>query len=282
MRNILLYFNERFPIIPVILFATGYSGFVVAISFDSNPWTHDLPQTITLFLSVTFLFIFYLLRQRAIDEIRDFKHDAKNFPNRPLHRGLVTKKQIYLIGFSAFSIELLLANMISNFWYYVPVLFYAFLMTKDFFIKPWLSTHFTAHFLIHEVYFIILGYFFISSLTGNTYNISQIFSSLVVLLVAPMSVEIIRKYKPRYDPHGKPVKDTYCTVWGERNTLLFLSALVVSNGYCLFYLKGSIEIMLCSLLFVASIWVVRKYDKLVVVLGVGQFLALSFLANRIW
>lgn len=279
MVAILQYFRERFPIIPVFLFSIGYAGYVIGLSSHSTTWSHNLFSNVVLLFTVAGLFAAFLLRQRAVDEWRDFDHDAKNFPHRPLHRGLISRRQISLIGLIAFLLELLFAQSIGAFWAYIPVLLYSFLMAKDFFIKQWLEHHFTSHFLIHEVFFFILGGYFIISLNDFPWSLHLWLTGLPVLVAAPMSIELIRKYKPRYNPQGKAVQDTYSTVWGRSQTVIFLMTLTLIVGTGLHFSKPGNYFLPLSLLFTLSLWHVRRHDGLVIVLGAVQFLTLAFLSN---
>ena len=99
MNKILLYIQERFPIVPVLLFAFGYAALATGIS-KTQP-AKQL-ETIILFAGI---FFFFLLRQRVVDEFKDSSHDLKNFPDRPVPRGLISKKQLVYLGAVALFLE---------------------------------------------------------------------------------------------------------------------------------------------------------------------------------
>ena len=148
MRVVFKYIQERFPIPSVLLFALGYSALSLGLSSKNNIWLQNSQGSfINLFL-LSNVFFFFLLRQRAIDEFRDADHDKKYFPDRPVPRGLVSKKQILFLGLFAFAIEFVSAYAVGQhvFGLYIIFFLYSLLMAKEFFIPRWLSKHFTIYF----------------------------------------------------------------------------------------------------------------------------------------
>lgn len=286
MLPILIYIQERFPVIPVLLFTFGYSALAIGVASGSNPWSKDYTLAIFTLALLSSVFFFFLLRQRTIDEFRDAKHDLKNYPDRPVPRGLISKKQLLILGGFALFIEwvsvyLLGASLITS---YVFVFAYSLLMAKEFFVSEWLNKHFTFYFLVHEIIFLLFGAFFIIVINLSFLDFSPLtLSALVVLVSAPASIEIIRKFKPRYDKTGRAVADTYSTVWGRNNALLVLMGLSVSTGLGLFLIKNSIYFLLYSLLmFIAWVIFAQKSNKAAILIGAVNFLGFAILANIIW
>jgi len=283
MLAILQYIKERFPVHSVLLFSLGYAALTLGVSSSGNIWKQNLQISIVTILLLSSVFFFFLLRQRAVDEFRDAEHDKKFFPDRSVPRGLISKKQVLLLGIFAFTIELISAYIIGRhvFGLYILFFMYSLLMAKEFFIPRWLNKHFTTYFLIHEVIFLLFGLFFVSAINPHLINFNlQAIVLLVILTAAPMSIEVIRKFKPRYDKSGKAVADTYSTVWGRSNALLSLIGLSIVVGVGLFLLKHSYLFLFFSLMIVMS-WLIlgRKSDKAVVLIGAINFLGFALLVN---
>lgn len=286
MLPIFIYIRERFPVIPAFLFALGYSALAIAIASSSNPWSKDPNLTIFTLVLLSSIFFFFLLRQRAIDEFRDAKHDLKNYPDRPVPRGLISKKQLLMLGSFALLMEwaavyLLGASLITS---YIFVFVYSLLMAKEFFVSDWLNKHFTLYFLVHEVIFLLFGIFFIVVINQSflSFNLSTL-SALIILVSAPASIEIIRKFKPRYDKAGRVVADTYNVVWGSNNALFVLMVLSVSIGLGLFFIKNSLYFLLFStLMLIAWLFFAQKSDKAAILIGAVNFLGFAILANLLW
>ena len=98
-----------------------------------------------------------------------------------------------------------------------------------------------------------------------------------------MSIEVIRKFNPRFDKSGKAVGDTYSTVWGRNNALLVLIGLSLIVGSGLTYLKYSYIFLLFSFVMIET-WLVigKKSNSAVIIIGAINFLGFAFLANIIW
>ena len=242
MSAIIAYIRERFPVPSVLLFVLGYAALTLGLSASSNIWVQNPQSSFTSLFLLSSVFFFFLLRQRAIDEFRDAEHDLKYFPDRPVPRGLISKKQVLFLGLFALAVELISAYLVGQrvFGFYILVFLYSLLMAKEFFIPRWLNKHFTLYFLIHEVIFLLFGIFFISAVSYQIVTLNtQTIIALVILTFAPMGVEVIRKFKPRYDKAGKAVADTYSTVWGRKNALLVLIGLSLTVGLGLTFFKYS-------------------------------------------
>ena len=224
MGKILVYIQERFPVIPVLLFAFGYAALATGIS-ETQPT--KLLQIIVAFAGI---FFFFLLRQRVVDEFKDSSHDLKNFPDRPVPRGLISKRQLVSLGAVALLLEWSFVYLLGNnsLLAYLPVFLYSLFMAKEFFVPDWLNQHFNLYLLSHEVIFILFGLFFML-VTNENLKTNSLFLALGALTAAPASVEIIRKFSPRFDKKGKAVQDTYSTVWG-RNVALTVLILLSLNA----------------------------------------------------
>lgn len=286
MLAIILYIKERFPVPSVLLFAFGYAALTLGLSSNNNVWLGNIQNSSMNLFLLSGIFFFFLLRQRTIDEFRDANHDMKYFPDRPVPRGLVSKKQILYLGLTALIIEFISAYLVGQkvLGLYLLIFLYSLLMAKEFFIPRWLDKHFTIYFLIHEVIFLLFGIFFISAVGSQVINFSfQTMIILAILTFAPMTIEVIRKFKPRYDTTGKPVKDTYSTVWGRNNALLVLIGLSLVVGLGLAFFKQSFIFLIFNLVVIlAWLSVGRKSDTGAIIIGAISFLGYAILANVIW
>lgn len=284
MLPIIKYIKARFPIFPAFLFSLGYAALAIGSSLSDNFWINNLTQGLKTLLSLTFLFFFFLLKQRIIDEFRDEKHDLKNFPSRPLPQGLISKNQLIILGLPVFFLELLLSFILGFYNIYFLILVYTFLMAREFFMPRWLDRHFTIYFLIHEMIFLLFGIYFISVANHFTPPISIKFLQTIFILIAtPMNIEIIRKFSPRFDSKGITVADTYSSVWGRKNTLIILAALSFCVSLVLTIIKSNFIFLIFSLLTILSWRICRfKSDKTIRLIGVINFLGVALLSNLIW
>src|SRR3989344_3649487 len=125
MDKILVYIQERFPVIPVLLFAFGYAALATGVS-NKNLLreTTNVLQILILFMGI---FFFFLLRQRVIDEFKDSSHDLKNFPDRPVPMGLISKNQLISLGLAALFFEWSFVYLLgkNSLIAYLPVFLYS-------------------------------------------------------------------------------------------------------------------------------------------------------------
>jgi 4-hydroxybenzoate polyprenyltransferase len=147
-----IYQRERFPVF-------GHGPLVAAFSFSAIaysricrgaegfvPWDRYLigiVTTITLFLLV-----------RIFDEFKDRKEDAQYRPELPVPRGLVSLRELAIVGIIVAVIQIVLNALFfpKMFLIYCIVIGYLLLMGKEFFISKWLKEHqfwyVTSHMLI--------------------------------------------------------------------------------------------------------------------------------------
>lgn len=241
-NNLYAYFRERFPLPGVLFISISFA--LLAIGQTSSLATGSSLITFTL---LVMLFIALLLRQRVTDEFKDMHHDAKNYPERPYQRGLVTKNNLLVLLGIAVILELVIAFLLSglnHFVWYLVVFVYSLLMAKEFFAGKWLEQHFTTYFIIHELIFVLIAVWIASILELPTTIVT--FSWMLAFLSIMMGIEIARKFEIRRDTKGKVVHDTYISVWGEEASRSAIELLVLTSGIALSYAEQSISFALVA------------------------------------
>jgi 4-hydroxybenzoate polyprenyltransferase len=211
-------------------------------------------------------FLGMLLRTRAIDEFKDFGHDAKNYPDRPVQRGLVSRGQVVGIGVVAGGVEILaiwgLGAMAVV--YYLPVMVYSFLMAREFFVGEWLVGKFTLYFLLHQAIFLLMVVW-----AYMTFGVEFGFNAgvgMVVVMCVMAGAEIVRKFEVRRDKRGRVVKDTYVAVWGLDNARTVLAFMIGVPGVGLAILMDSVVPVVVAIVGVVGLEAWRgktKYSRIV-------------------
>lgn len=251
-----IYVRERFSVIPVLLLGTSYAALTRAANFHQASFT-----SVAIFIaSYSGIFILFLLRLRIWDEFKDERYDLIHYPNRPLPSGRISKKFLTRMGLLVLLVELVFVWLMFSsreFFIYLLIVIYSIAMAKEFGIADWLQKHFTFYFLSHELIFLLWAWLGMS-LTAFPFGALEEYSSqFVVLVLAPVTIELLRKFAPRYDVQGNPTDDSYSVAWGEE----FTTAVV----FILF-----------------AFWVMGLF-RLGVPLGIGVipliFLGLSFFLN---
>lgn len=259
---LLIYFTERFPFFGVLFIALT-TIFATAGLYKNPPNTELVLKTSLIALS----FIALLLRMRITDEFKDRKHDDIHFPDRPLQRKLVTIRQLYAVGITAFVAELMIVWAVggtTSLLWYVPVLLYSWLMLQEFYARQWLKKHFSLYFILHEILFAFYAIWLIKVIDvpfdSHSFAWALSFVGLVVL------IEIGRKFSIRRTPKGKIVHDTYTAVWGHALTVDILGIVCISTGIALSYAESSPVFALISAVAVCLFYVFKKHDTSIKVL----------------
>lgn len=285
MGKIFQFISVRFPIGLALLFSLGYSFLAMGLASHKNtfPWTTHFSSNFFQLILLSSVFFFFLLRQRIVDEFKDFEHDSKNYPDRPVPLGVISKTQLLALGIFALFVEVFSVILLGVYAIitYFFVFLYSLLMAKEFFISHWLKKHFTVYFLIHEVIFLLYGIFFVLVLHNGILNSTiDTLAILTILVLTPVSIKIIRKFSPRYNKSGEVVHDTYGTVWGRSNAvyiLIFLSIIV--GGLLMLHTYSFLPVAFSFLMSLTWLIFEQKSDNAVIVIGAINFIGFSVLSN---
>lgn len=229
MRGVWIYLRERFPLALVALMASSFAAASLALFTRATSGS-----AADAWFSAILLFVLYvamLLRYRVTDEWKDFAHDSAVYPDRPVQRGIISPHTLIVIGTAAFAVELLcvlLLGRVAGFLLYLPVLAYSALTAFEFFSGPWLERHFTVSFVLHEAIYLPL-FAWVAIVLGADLS-WQTAAGVLACTSLFVSVELARKFSPRFDTVGAVVLDTYPAVWGRARTLGAMVMLVVLSG----------------------------------------------------
>ncbi|SMG30965.1 4-hydroxybenzoate polyprenyltransferase [Agreia pratensis] len=228
MRGARIYLRERFPLALVSLMSASFAAASLGLLAPAGLTAADVwAAAILLFV----MYLALLLRYRVTDEWKDFAHDSAVYPDRPVQRGVISPRTLLVIGIGAFAVELLCGLLLGGlvgFLLYLPVLAYSALTVFEFFAGSWLDRHFTLSFLLHEAIYLPL-FAWVAFVLGASWSWRTVAGILACTLLL-VSVELARKFSPRFDTAGAVVLDTYSAVWGRGRTLGAMVMLVVLSG----------------------------------------------------
>lgn len=223
------YQKERFPL-------AGYLPMVAVFTFSAAAYSRlargaegfiPLPRfAVGVFTALAFFFLL-----RVLDEHKDAATDRRYRPELPVPRGLVTLGELRTAAGVALALallaNLLVAQRLVLAW--VPVLLWAALMTREFFVPAWLRARPAAYLLSHMLIMpMIDGY--TTGLDWLAEGISAPAGLALFLLVTFLNgivIEIGRKLRAPGDE--REGVDTYTAAWGVRNApAVWLLALVAT------------------------------------------------------
>ncbi len=222
-----IYQRERFPVVAHGVLVAAYSTSVVAyvstaLGLDAFPW---------LAAGVAFLLCFFsFLQLRIADEFKDYETDLRFRPERPVPRGLVSLRELLVVGIASGLLQLV-ASLSLDVRILVPLFIawaYLCLMTAEFFIPTWLEAHPAPYLLSHLVILPLIAWL---AGAGVWLTVGKPMPDVGLFLafcyVSGAILELGRKIKsPEEERLGVAM---YSSVWGvSRASLVWLLALGAS------------------------------------------------------
>lgn len=149
-RRLCAYLRERFPPVGnVMLIVSYYSSnqfLAYTLAHPGEPMSYSIRS---LLGGILLLCMFFHLR--VFDEHKDFEEDRRHYPHRILQSGLITLRDLKVLGAIAIGMEILIAaslgvaTMVAT----LIALGFSVLMLKEFFLGAWLRKHFLTYAVSH-------------------------------------------------------------------------------------------------------------------------------------
>ena len=306
IKNFKIYLNERFPLgknsFFVLIFTLSgyiYTGLLYnskiikpILSKEINrvplPWDKEIDKVPMIWYKLLPLFIIifmFFFQLRITDEFKDYEEDLKYRSYRPVQRGIISLKALRKIGIATVIIQIIFAHVINPkiIYYMMLVWIYMFLMSKEFFIKKWLTKRILIYALSHVVIMIfitlvivkgteyILQNHFLETLYLSLEKYEKnIFVGLIPLFALNylngIVLEIGRKTR-RADEEEHGVQ-TYSKLWGRKKAVVILSLLFIieyffvilgfSHIYKEYFFFGGLTLLV---ILVVSIYFMVKFLK---------------------
>lgn len=306
IKNFKIYLNERFPLgknsFFVLIFTLSgyiYTGLLYnskiitpILSKEVNRvsllWDKEIDKVPMIWYKLLPLFIIifmFFFQLRITDEFKDYEEDLKYRSYRPVQRGVISLKTLRKIGIATVIVQIILAHVINPklIYFMLLVWIYMFLMTKEFFIKNWLTERILIYALSHVVIMIFItlvivkgtGYIFQHHFSETLYLSLEkyeknIFSGLIPLFALNylngIVLEIGRKTrKADEEEHGV---QTYSKLWGRKKAVVVLSLLFVieyflvilglAHTYEKYFFFGGLTLLI---ILIVSIYFMVKFLK---------------------
>ena len=306
IKNFKIYLNERFPLgknsFFVLIFTLSgyiYTGLLYnskiiksILSKEVNRvpllWGKEIDKIPIIWYKLfpLFIIIFMIFFQlRITDEFKDYEEDLKYRPYRPVQRGIISLKALGKIGLATVIVQIILVHFINPklIYFMLLVWIYMFLMTKEFFIKNWLTERILIYALSHVVImiFIILvivkgtGYILQDHFSETLYLLLEKYEKNIFIGLIPLFalnylngivLEIGRKTrKADEEEHGV---QTYSKLWGRKKAVIILSLLFIieyffvilglAHTYKEYFFFGGLTLLV---ILVVSIYFMVKFLK---------------------
>ena len=259
-----VYQTERFPIL-------GHGILIAAFSFSAIGYSMLLrgqiewPSLAVVGVGFATAFLFFL-QLRIADEFKDFEEDARFRPYRPVPRGLISLRELGVLG-----ILTALAQLSMALWLepgLVPILLlvwaYLGLMSKEFFIRRWLKAHPITYMWSHMLIVPLIDFYTTACdwrVAGTAIPHGGLAWFLIVSFFNGIVIELGRKIRAPLDEEEGV--ETYTILWGRPKAIaVWLGALLftaLSAGMAAWQIGFALPVigLLAALLIIALVFALR-------------------------
>lgn len=251
LRNLLAYFNERFPVVNMGLFAILFLTVSSAAYFFSVPFQNQLLNIIWGIVAV----ISFFFRLRVFDEIKDFKIDTLNHPNRVLQSGRVSIKQLIFVGFVLFIPELtwtIFNGKTTTICWFILVS-YSLLMRYEFFISNYLKKKLLLYAATHMLIMPLIILWVWAAFSPSSLLVKPYFLLASLSFLSGFCFEIARKTHATTSEIA--TVDSYSQIIGFTNSIKLILFFLSLGVGVQFYLLNQINAAWWSFTLIAFLFV---------------------------
>jgi 4-hydroxybenzoate polyprenyltransferase len=226
------YQGERFPIVAHGVLILAFSSSAVCFS-SLLRGRAELPPLLVVTVAFGTAFLFFL-QLRIADEFKDFEEDSRYRPYRAVPRGLVSLRELGVLGIIAAAIQLLLGLaldpsivlLLAVAWVYLA------LMSKEFFVGEWLKQHPVPYLISHMVIIPLVDFYATACdwwpvgdgmPRGLGWFVAASYANGIV-------IEVGRKIRAPADEEVGV--NTYSTLWGPRTAVLVWLGAMLTTAIC--------------------------------------------------
>ncbi len=258
LKRIHIYMKERYPVIPRLIL-----GLIVFLEIHFiillNEGVTDFNIGIQEFVGAYTVFAF-LLWLRIADDLKDFETDKILFPDRPLARGSVYKKDVIIVCAIVELIAVVLNVLyMNNLLFFCILYFYGYLMSKWFFQKAKIQPSLPLALVTHNPVQMFVNLYIIS-FTVIKYDLRAVTlttcMTLWTLYFPALIWEVSRKIKAPKDENDYT---TYSKLFGYKKATRFVMILTIVDIITNFILVFRLNKISIAVLFLLVSWMTWKF-----------------------
>ena len=263
LKRMHIYMKERYPFIArLILGLIVFLEIHFIILLNEGVTTFDIGIQEAVGAYTVFAFLLWL---RIADDLKDFDVDKRLFPDRPLARGAVFKKDVVILC-AFFNLIAVVLNIIfmNNIVFFCILYFYGYLMSKWFFQKAKIQPSLPLALVTHNPVQMFVNLYIIS-FTVIKYDLPPVtittIMTLWTLYFPALIWEVSRKIKAPKDENDYT---TYSKLFGYKKSTRFVMILtlvdIITNIILVFRLN-KISILILVILVSWMTWKFVQYMK---------------------
>ena len=263
LKRMHIYMKERYPFIArLILGLIVFLEIHFIILLNEGITTFDIGIQEVVGAYTVFAFLLWL---RIADDLKDFDVDKRLFPDRPLARGAVFKKDVVILC-AFFNLIAVVLNIIfmNNIVFFCILYFYGYLMSKWFFQKAKIQPSLPLALVTHNPVQMFVNLYIIS-FTVIKYDLQPVtittIMTLWTLYFPALIWEVSRKIKAPKDENDYT---TYSKLFGYKKSTRFVMILTlvdIMTNIILVFRLNKISILILVLLVSWMTWKFVQYMK---------------------
>lgn len=249
-----IYQQERFPLLAHGPLIAAFSA--SAVSYSALLRRAQTPPDWISFVVAFAVSLGSFLLLRIADEFKDAEEDARHRPYRPVPRGLVTLRELGVIGVIVALVQLALAlalggrlvALLAVTWVYFA------LMSREFFARRWLKARPIVYLLSHMGIMPLVDWFATGCdwVRAGAEMPTGLFWFLAASFCNGLVIELGRKIRaPEQEENGV---ETYTVLWGRPAAVAaWLAAMAATLG-CALVAADRIEFLMPVALGLSTLW----------------------------
>ena len=263
LKRMHIYMKERYPFIArLILGLIVFLEIHFIILLNEGVKTFDIGIQEAVGAYTVFAFLLWL---RIADDLKDFDVDKRLFPDRPLARGAVFKKDVVILC-AFFNLIAVVLNIIfmNNIVFFCILYFYGYLMSKWFFQKAKIQPSLPLALVTHNPVQMFVNLYIIS-FTVIKYDLPPVtittIMTLWTLYFPALIWEVSRKIKAPKDENDYT---TYSKLFGYKKSTRFVMILTlvdIMTNIILVFRLNKISILILVILVSWMTWKFVQYMK---------------------
>lgn len=213
IKRLVAYQRERFPL-KVLVFTT-LSSTLASVAVTGG--AAGFQEMAAVFLCA----LFTVFHVRVIDESRDAAHDGKYFPNRPVQRGMVSLRELFLVDIVGLAVivGVAIAYGLPALIWAVGILLFTSLAWKDFFMHRFFYNKPLLYHIVNSPQMVMLQLFIFAVLTGSFAISHNMWLQLILVYMLIFVIEVVRKIE--VVGHETGSGDQYSNTIGFKGALYF-------------------------------------------------------------
>lgn len=263
LKRIHIYMKERYPLIPrlilgLIVFLEIH--FIILLNEGVTKFNIGVQEFVGAY--TVFAFLLWL---RIADDLKDYETDKVLFPDRPLARGDVYKKDVVIVCAIVEAIAVILNVLfMNNILFFCILYFYGYLMSKWFFQKAKIQPSLPLALVTHNPVQMFVNLYIIS-FTVIKYDLRAVTlttcMTLWTLYFPALIWEVSRKIRAPKDENDYT---TYSKLFGYKKATRFVMILTIVDiitNFILVFRLNKISIVVLFLLVSWMTWKFIQYMK---------------------